>query len=415
MIFKLPISISISPNTGRDDYLTVIKTLPKPGIWLEGPQLKKAKVKLESLTGLKNTFLFNSGRSSLLAILDAFNIGKGDEVLLQAFTCVAVADPIIWVGAKPVFVDTDETLNINPDLLEKKISAKTKAIIVQHTFGIPAGIEKIRLISKKHGILLIEDCAHSLGASINGKKIGTFGDASFFSFGRDKIVSSVFGGMAYIRPEYTTENVKLEKYYSELSYPGYFWIFQQLLHPLAFMFILPFYNLIIGKIFLLALQKIRLLSKPIYNEEKFGGKPDIFPRKYPNALACLLVTQLNKIDQLNGKRISIAKYYSEKLKNLKGIKLPEYNREAVYLRFNILTVSSDIIISQAKKMGIGLGNWYKNTIDPRGVEFYQIGYVKGSCPQAEKQAGLSVNLPTYCRLTENDLEYIISVVQKICR
>ena len=120
-------------------------------------------------------------------------IGEGDEVLVQAFTCVAVPNSVLWAQATPVYADIDATLNIDPIDVEKKITNRTKAIIVQHTFGIPADMDALVALAKKHNILLIEDCAHSLGATYKGKKVGTFGDAAFFSFGRDKVVSSVFG------------------------------------------------------------------------------------------------------------------------------------------------------------------------------------------------------------------------------
>src|SRR5581483_4013141 len=113
----------------------------------------------------------------------------------QAFTCVAVPNSVLWTGAKAIYADIDETGNLDPKDLEKKITKKTKAVIIQHTFGIAANMDAIQKVLKGKKIILIEDCAHALGASYKGKKLGTFGEFAFFSFGRDKVISSVFGGM----------------------------------------------------------------------------------------------------------------------------------------------------------------------------------------------------------------------------
>ncbi|KXK11813.1 MAG: L-glutamine:2-deoxy-scyllo-inosose aminotransferase [Microgenomates bacterium OLB23] len=120
---------------------------------------------------------------------------EGDEVLLQGFTCVAVPNAVVWNGLKPVFVDVDDHYNLVDDL-ESYIGPNTKAIIVQHTFGIAANMKAIALAAKKHNLFIIEDCAHALGGMYASQPLGSFGDVSIVSFGRDKVVSSVFGGAA---------------------------------------------------------------------------------------------------------------------------------------------------------------------------------------------------------------------------
>ncbi len=201
-MFRKPITISLSPNTEADDVFLAVKTIIQPLLWKTGKATSDAEQWFRNYFSVEQAVSFNSGRSALLAILKAFGIGEGDEVLVQAFTCVAVPNSVLWAGAKPVFVDIDATLNMDPKDAEKKITKNTKALIVQHTFGVPAQMDKIIALAKKHHLILIEDCAHALGATYKGKKVGTFGDAAFFSFGRDKVVSSVFGGMAIINAKF---------------------------------------------------------------------------------------------------------------------------------------------------------------------------------------------------------------------
>jgi len=409
MIFDYPIAIGLSPNTQSQDVWQAVKILCQPWIWKRGKQLGEIKEWFKQYFAVNDVFLFNSGRSALYVILQAFGIGKGDEVIIQAFTCVAVPDPIIWVGAKAVYADIDDSLNIDHRRLERLITPHTKAIIVQHTFGIPADTEKIKKITQKYKIKLIEDCSHSIGSSYKSNKIGSFGDAAFFSFGRDKVISSVFGGAAILRSDIKDQISKIKNIEEDLDFPSNFWILQQFFHPIAFSIILPLYNITLGKIILYLLLKLKLLSKPVYDEEKRGILPTIFPKKYPNALASLLVKQLLKLDQMNKRRREIADFYFKNLTNDKKIQLPDDKPGAIYLRFNVLTESAEEILSEAKKRKIILGNWYKSIIDPKGVDFQKIGYIKGNCPKAEEAAKLSLNLPTYPRLTTDQLKRIIEL------
>jgi dTDP-4-amino-4,6-dideoxygalactose transaminase len=406
-----PILISISPNTQKDDVILALKTLFSPWKWIYGKSQEKVSEYFEKNYQDYQVFLYNSGRSSLYAILKSFGIGKGDEVLIQAFSCVAVAEPIIWLGAKPVYSDIDSSLNIDPKKIIKKINKHTKAIIIQHTFGIPAQISNLRKIAQKYNLILIEDCAHSLGASYANRKVGSFGDAVFFSFGRDKVVSSVFGGAAMIKNKHKDEIELIKKINKDISFPPFFWIIQQLLHPIFFSFIKPLYNLQIGKGLIWILQKIKLLSKPIYKEEYYGGKPKVFPAKFPNALSIILFNQLLKLNGFNKKRQIIALRYHNNLKNLKYIKIPDYSEEGIYMRYNILVDNSHEMIRIAKQKGILLGNWYKNIIDPKGVDLNIVGYKKGSCLSAENYARLSVNLPTYPTMTDSDVSKVIDYIR----
>ncbi len=407
-----PIAISLSPNTGIDDVLAAIKIISSPLSWKHGSAVEKVENWFNRRFRAKVSVSFNSGRSALLAILSAAGIGPGDEVIIQAFTCVAVPDPVVWSGAKPVYVDIDDSLNIDPHLLEQYITSKTRAIIVQHTFGIPANIEKTKKIAQKHELILIEDCAHSLGAKVGNREVGTFGDAAFFSFGRDKVISSVFGGMAIINKHSKIDSSKLKHYQLKLPSPSIFWIFQQLLHPLVFFIVLPFYNIYIGKILLYFFQRLHLLSFPVYSCEKKAEKPSVFPAKYPNALARLLLIQLPKLEKFNNHRKEIARYYFSSLKEVKGLTLPQETPGAIYLRFNIFIKNATDLLTYAKREGILLGNWYHRIIDPYGVSMEAIGFREGNYIKAKLAARESVNLPTYQAMSIKQAEKVIELIKQ---
>lgn len=403
-----PIVIGLSPNTQKQDYKVALKVLLRPRSWQKGGAVAQVEEWFKNYFRVSYAVTFNAGRSALLAALTSLELPNGSEVLLQAFTCVAVPNSILWSGLQPVYVDIDRTLNFDVADAEEKITPKTRALVVQHTFGIPADMERIVSFCKQHGLVLIEDCAHALAATYKGKPVGTFGDVAIFSFGRDKIVSCVLGGIAITNNKQLGK--KLADFREHLPIPSKAWTAQQLLHPLISTVVLAFYNILgIGKIILFLAQKARLLSFPVYASEKKGSRPAVFPQNYPNALAQLLLVQLARLDKDLLRRKEIARIYFKKLKSGPFI-LPKNTLGATYLRFNLLTQKADEYRYQAKKKGIILGNWYRHVVDPSDVKLETINYIEGSCPNAEKAAARSLNLPTYPALTNTQIDDICRLI-----
>src|SRR3989344_667936 len=406
-MFSRPIHIGLSPNISADDYWLAVKSLFTPWSWKRGKSIEKVENWFKDHFEVHLAISFNAGRSALLAILESLNLEKNSEVLVEAYTCVAVPNSVVWAGLKPIYVDIDETLNLDIADAERKLTSRTKALIVQHTFGIPSDMDKLVAFAKKHNLLLIEDCAHALGGTYKNKLLGTFGEAAFFSFGRDKIVSSVFGGMAITNNK--NLGTKIVQYREGLAYPSYLWILRQLLHVLISGWALALYQMAgAGKLILYLSQKLKLVSMPVYFKEILGRQPADFPKAYPNVLASLALWQLDKLPAMNECRRQIAKYYFENIKPSK-VKLPVKVSGAVYLRYNLLTNRADEIRWQAKKQGMILGNWYHHTIDPKGVIWAKVGYPEGSCPRAEAVAATSLNLATYPSLTKTQMQQIVSL------
>ena len=178
-----PISISLSPNVQKDDVFLALKLLFQPWKWKKGESIVNLENEFKKYLGVKYAISFNSGRSAFYAILKALNLEKGSDVLLQAFTCNAVPNPVLWADLNLVYIDCADDFNINADKLNGLIREnKPIVIVIQHTFGLPANINEILEIAKQNDLIVIEDCAHALGATYNGRKVGTFGKASFFSF-----------------------------------------------------------------------------------------------------------------------------------------------------------------------------------------------------------------------------------------
>ena len=403
-----PISISLSPNTEKDDICLAFKLFFQPWNWKKGNAIEKLEDEFKSYLGVKYVISFNSGRSSLMAILNSLGLEKDSEVLLQVFTCNAVPNPIIWAGLKPIFVDCDEkTFNIDTEDLKRKINKKSKAVIVQHTFGLPADMDEVLKICEENNLILIEDCAHSLGAVYKNKKVGMFGRVAFFSFSRDKVISSVYGGMVTTNDEGLTKKIK--EYQEEIGWPSCFWIFQQLLHPVLMNWlILPTYS-IFGKYLLVIFQWLHILSKAVHWKEKRGGKPCYFPKKLPNVLAILALNQFKKLERFNNYRKEIAKFYREELKNT-SFEFPSES-EQIYLRFTVKHSKAHQIIKEAWENNLLIGDWYTTPIAPRDTKLDKMHYNLGNCPMAEKLAKETLNLPTHINISKEDAQKIVNFLK----
>ena len=404
-----PISISLSSNTEKDDVLLAFKLLFQPWRWKKNDkQNRTAEEEFKKYLGVKHLIFFNSGRSALMGILNSLGLAKEGEVLLQAFTCNAAVNPILWSGLKPVYTDCSEkTFNIDIEDLKKKITPKSRAVIVQHTFGLPAEMDEILEICRQHNLILIEDCAHSLGAEYKGKLAGTFAQAAFFSFSRDKIISSVYGGLAATNDDELAE--RLREYRDKIGYPSYFWIKQQLLHPVLMNWlILPTYK-ILGKYLLVLFQWLRILSKAVHWREKRGWRPGYFPKKMPEALSVLVLKQFEKLGRFNKHRKEIAEFYRQELKNTFFILPPE--TEQVYLRFAVRHPKAHEIIKSAWRRNILIGDWYTTAIAPHDTKLDKMRYANGSCPTAEKLARETLNLPTHINISRRQAEKIIDFLK----
>jgi dTDP-4-amino-4,6-dideoxygalactose transaminase len=443
-MFK-PISISLSPNVQGDDVWLAIKLVVKAiGLLLTSPPsplslrrrggieggvvtaTAQLEQKFKEYLGAKHAFSFNSGRSALYTIMKALDIKEGDEVLLQAFTCNAVPNPVLWAGGTPIYVDIDNTLNIDPAGLEKKVQqsraggGNPRAVIIQNTFGIPAQIDRIVEIARRHNLTVIEDCAHALGAlrQAPGKpqKVGTFGDVAFFSFGRDKVISSVWGGMITTNDDALAR--KIGNIHRNSPIPSLSWTLKQLLHPILFAVIIPTYY-VFGKYLLAFLRVVRGVGLAVSQKERIGERPNMFPASMPDALAELALHQFSKLEKYNAHRRKIAKIYFQELNTSPPFTPPLLNKERglggevipTYLRFNIRHPRAKEIIRTAKRKRILLGDWYKNVIDPIGTDFAKMKYVPGSCPRAEKAAHESINLPTHINISQNDARRIIQYIR----
>lgn len=398
---------SFAPSMSARDAAQAAMLLLRPRQWRDGAAPERLEGTLAEFQPATTVYAVDSGRNAVRLALQALHVGPNDEVLLQAFTCVSVPGPVLWLGAHPVYVDIlPETFTMDPEDLRRKISPKSRAVIVQHTFGLPADLTPILAIAKERGLPVIEDCAHALGSTYQGQRVGTFGDAAIFSFGRDKVISSVFGGALILAP-----HVPLPQ--TPLPMPPRWWIARQLLHTALAPTIRATY-FSGGRFVLHAALKLNVLSKALSNQEKWGGQPPLQPSRLANALAVRALNQFSRLDAFLDQRRALATHYTESLADVPDILLPTTppGRMHGFLRYAVRVQNRVALHTAARRKGIVLrDSWYDTVVAPRDTDLHAVGYRRGSCPRAEEAARQVVNLPTSPTLSVPDADRVIRVVR----
>jgi perosamine synthetase len=180
----------------------------------QGPQVEKFEEKLAPWFGSENVLTLNSGTSALQLALRLARVGPGDEVISTPMTCVATNQPVLAAGAKIVWADIDpHTGNIDPEDVAKKITSRTKAILVVHWGGYPCELARINALASSHGIKVIEDACHAFGASYHGQPVGSISDFTCFSFQAIKEITTVDGGALVCRSRKDSERGRLLRWY----------------------------------------------------------------------------------------------------------------------------------------------------------------------------------------------------------
>lgn len=333
---------------------------------LNGPFLQTFERAWAEYLGVKYAFGCSCGTSALLMALFVLGIGKGDEVLVQANGFIADFEAIYFCGAEPVFLDVDPK-TFGPDLedLKRKISHKTKALILVHMYGHPNEMDEIIKICKDHEIFIIEDASHAHGAEYKGKKIGTFGKIGCFSCGPVKNLNAVGDAGIIVTDD------------DELAFK---------------------------------LKYFRVHGQVEKNHSYFPG----FNSRLDEIQALILLSKLKTLDEKNEKRRQIAKYYTEKLSDIPELYLPPLDppyKKSVYHRFMIGTQKREKLASFLKEKGIGTGYYYPYPLHQQKAYLETFGK-NWSLPVAEKLAKELLAIPIYPELTIEEIEYIVQSIKE---
>ncbi len=331
--------------------------------FIMGEEVEKFEWKFAKWLRIKYCIGVSSGTDAIHLALIALGIKPGDEIITTPHTFTATVEPVIWLGAKPVFVDIDpKTYTINPNLLEKVITKKTKVIIPVHLYGHPADMDPIIKIAKKYNLKILEDAAQAHGTEYKGKKVGTLGDAAIFSFFPGKNLGAYGDAGAVVTNSQTIA------------------------------------------------QKIKLLrnhgrtEKYIHQQVGYGDRIDTLQ-------AAILLIKLKYLKKWNLARRKIASMYNKLLADTNIITPYEAKyAKAVYHLYVIRIKNRDKILNRLRQKGIGSGIHYPLPLHLQPAYKF-LGYKKGDFPESEKAAAEILSLPMYPELSSKQISYITKILR----
>lgn len=351
------------------------------GRFIMGPNVKALEKEVAEYCDVKHSAAVGNGTDALHLALRALNLGPGDEVITTPFTFIATAEAISMVGATPVFIDIDpQTFNMDVTQIEAAITSNTKAILPVHLYGQPCDMDEIMSIARRYGLYVVEDCAQAIGAKWNGQAVGTFGDAGCFSFFPSKNLGCMGdGGMVVTNDDNVYERVEMLRRHG---------------------------------------------GRVKYHHEEVGMNS-----RLDDIQAAVLRVKLPHLDQWNEARRDCAYYYNQQLQDVDAIRTPEEKSStgyhtptaadqtqsekayAVYHQYTSLTEDRDALVKSLQSEDIGCLVYYPVCLHLQGA-YANLGYSKGSFPQAEAAAAKCFSIPMFPELQRAQQDQVIDCLKR---
>jgi len=343
-----------SPQLGVEEREAVDRVL-QSGIIAQGPEVAKFEEEFAKMCGVKYAVATSNGTTAGHLVMIASGIGSGDEVITTPFTFFATASVIIMAGAKPVFVDVEESgFCLDPNQVELAITEKTKAIQPVHLYGELADMPSLTEISKKNNLVMIEDSAQAHNADSWGSKAGSFGNAGWFSFYPTKNMTTSEGGIITTNDEKTANLCKVLRAHGMTAQ---------------------------------------------YQHTEFG-----YNYRMTDISAAIGRVQLTKLDEFNSRRREIADKYNASFS--KYVKVPENRRGHVFHQYTILCNQRDELKEYLSQKGVGSGIYYPTLL----YNYNPMSEFEADCPNAKRLTELSLSLPVHPGLSDSDVSKVIDSV-----
>ncbi|CUR50898.1 Pyridoxal phosphate-dependent aminotransferase, cell wall synthesis related [Nitrosotalea devaniterrae] len=372
-MWKVPLFKIYSDRNDQDSISHVIK---RGRDWAVGPEIKEFEDNITRFTGTKHCVVFNSGTSALHATLLSHKVKQGSGVAVPSFSFISTANSVLFVNARPVFVDIEkEKLGMDPEKLEHTIKKqKINAIIPVHYAGQSCKIDEIVDIAKRKKILVIEDAAESLGTTYKKKMTGTFGDSAILSFAPNKVITTGEGGAVLTNSREIYQRLLLVRSHGRDDVTNYF---------------------------------------------ASSGQADYVSLGYnfrmPSAIAALGISQLKKIRKIINMRRRVAAFYNKQFSGIEDIVTPKpgKNFDHVYQLYSIIIKNGkrDELARHLGKAGI-MSKVYFQPIHL--TRFYKklYGFKGGELPVTEQTSKEILTLPLYPHMSKRDMSFVASEVRK---
>jgi perosamine synthetase len=384
------------------DCKAVLGLLARPARLVDGPALEEYERAFARAVGASEGVSFAHGRVGLYAILQVLGIGSGDEVIVPTPTHIVVANAVRYTGAVPVFADCrPDTYCIDLEHAEGLVSRRTRAMIVQHTFGNLVDLDEVDAFAKRHDLEILEDCVHALGASYGGRPAGTHGRAAFFSTEETKTISTTMGGIVVTDDPAVAHGLREIQRTAEP--PPRRLVAQYLVKLLLYHLLTQPYMHRWQRTLYERFGRRSPLPGPTTAEERSGERPPSYLQRFSNAQSVIGLRQLSRLESNLEHRRKITRRYDELLRDrMPAGVTPEAAAEPVLVRYPVRVLERDRVV-KALSPHVVLGEWFTSVLEESDTPAHG-GYVGGSCPEAEAVSGHLVNLPTHPRVTLADAE-----------
>lgn len=374
-------------ETYSEEYEQAVISVLRSGKYIGGAEVEAFENEFAQYHGVKYGISCGNGTDAIVLALRALGIGPGDEVITVPFTFFATAESIASVGATPVFIDVDDDYCMNVDLIEEKITSRTKAILPVHFYGNCADMDKIKAIAKKHSLKVIADCAQSAGSKYKGSRKGMLGDISCFSFFPTKNLGcDGDGGMVLTDDEKIARACRSYKVHGSgadgfATFKDQFESKNMPIPENVPVGTSKYYNYLVG-----------------YNS------------RLDAVQAALLRKKLTHLDEFIEGRRKNAQLYNHALKNSGYTLHPEreYSENSYYL-YVLKHENAASIMEKLKAKGVPCGTYYPVPLHLQGA-FWKLGYTEGSIPNAEEFSKTTFAIPVFPELTDEERNYIISAL-----
>jgi len=362
--------------TDNEDIQLINRVIKRGNEWAIGPEIEEFENTIKAYVGSNYCLTFNSGTSSLHATLLAYGLGNGDEIIVPSFSFIATVNAVIFINAKPIFADIEETTyGLDPNSVSRKITPDVKAVIPMDYGGMSCKIDELKSITEDNNVPLIEDAAEGFGSSIHNQKVGSIGDSSIFSFCGNKVLTTGEGGAVVTNSKTVYEKLKLIRSHGRIDNKNYF-------------------------------------SNP--NESFYDGIG--YNWRMSSIIAALGISQINKLEKIIRMRQEHARYISTRLSKYNEIvvPLPPKGYEHIYQMFTIKLPDKKTRDGLQKHL-LNKKIFCKVYFNPIHLaSFYKenFGTKEGLLPITEDMSRRLLTLPVYPNMTMEEKNYLLECISE---
>jgi perosamine synthetase len=402
----------VLPNTEQ-----LVASCKARGEFIQGPQISQFEAAFARRHGrdAAHAIAASYGRMAFFYILKALDLPRGSEIVVPALTFWVVPELARAAGLTVVFADVDPgTFTIDPSAFERAITPNTRAVVPTHLYGLPCDMDAITAIASRHGITVIEDCAHALGATHDGRPVGTFGDAALFSFQTLKPLNCYGGGLALVRDAAIAARVRALA--EAEPWPDAKRVENRLLvGKLQRIFIRPGV-FTISAFPILWISSLIGANPDVYLWEKIRSLtplPDSYSERFPNVQAVIGLAALEMLDRWTSQTQQHARVMDRALADLPGITVPHIppKRTHVYYQYCVYGPERDELVVRCVRRGVDIETLHVDVCSDMDI-FANETVVPPGAPGARRAAG-AMQIPVYSTLTDQQAQRVADVVRGV--